>query len=237
MLLYIIRHGDPTYDPDALTPLGHRQAEALGKRLSLAKIDEVYSSPMNRAQQTAQPLCEMLHKKPTILEWTSEALAWDEFTFHDPRFNGGLNWTFHAQTDSYKTPGIIAMGDKWYEAEPFCQSKAKQGWERIGRESDAFLESLGYKRNGLYYEIISPNEKRVAVFCHQGFGTTWLAHLLCVPPVIFWSTFDITHSSVTIIRFQNNKNGRCAPMCVALSDTSHIYAERLPMKFCNEFDI
>lgn len=34
MLFYYIRHGDPIYDPDSLTPLGKRQAEALGKRLA-----------------------------------------------------------------------------------------------------------------------------------------------------------------------------------------------------------
>ena len=237
MLLYVIRHGDPCYDPDSLTPLGKRQAEALGRRLAQSGIDEVYSSPLVRAQQTAAPLCEMLHKKAEILEWTSEALAWQEFTFHDPRYNGGLNWAFHAQTDKYKTAENLALGEKWYEAEPFCQSDAKNGWERIGRESDAFLEKLGYRREGLRYQIVSPSKKHVAVFCHQGFGTTWLAHLLGVPPLVFWSTFDISHTSVTIIRFPNNADGWCAPMCIALSDTSHIYAERLPLKFCNEYYI
>ena len=29
MLLYIVRHGDPIYQPDSLTPLGERQAEAI----------------------------------------------------------------------------------------------------------------------------------------------------------------------------------------------------------------
>ena len=29
MILYYVRHGDPTYNPDELTPLGHRQAEAV----------------------------------------------------------------------------------------------------------------------------------------------------------------------------------------------------------------
>ena len=41
MLFFLIRHGDPIYDPDSLTPLGHRQAEALAKRLSLYGLDEV----------------------------------------------------------------------------------------------------------------------------------------------------------------------------------------------------
>ena len=33
MLLFYIRHGDPVYDPDSLTPLGLKQAEAVAKRL------------------------------------------------------------------------------------------------------------------------------------------------------------------------------------------------------------
>ena len=35
MLFFYVRHGDPVYDPDQLTPLGRRQAEALAKRLCL----------------------------------------------------------------------------------------------------------------------------------------------------------------------------------------------------------
>ena len=31
MLLFFIRHGDPNYFPDQLTPLGHRQAEAVAR--------------------------------------------------------------------------------------------------------------------------------------------------------------------------------------------------------------
>ena len=236
MLLYIIRHGDPIYSPDSLTPLGHRQAEALAKRLSVHGLDEIYASPLIRAQQTAQPTCELLHKQARILEWTSEAQAWSEFTFNDPARGGGLNWVFHIQNDKYKMPELLE-GDKWYDAEPFRQSNAREGYARIKRESDAFLAGLGYAREGLRYRVTAPNDKRVAVFCHQGFGVTWMSHLLGIHPLLFWSTFDITHSSVTIIEFRNNPDGYCAPMCLALSDTSHIYAERLPLEYNNRLKI
>lgn len=53
MLLYIIRHGDPHYPTDSLTPRGVLQAEAVGKRLAAAGITKIYSSPMGRAKQTA----------------------------------------------------------------------------------------------------------------------------------------------------------------------------------------
>ena len=62
MIFYYIRHGDPIYDPDSLTPLGRRQAEAAGKRLSVFGVDKIYASSSTRAIQTSQPTCEMLKK-------------------------------------------------------------------------------------------------------------------------------------------------------------------------------
>jgi len=63
MILYYVRHGDPTYRPDELTPLGLRQAEAVGRRIAQHGIDRVYSSTSTRAYQTAKPLAEILKKE------------------------------------------------------------------------------------------------------------------------------------------------------------------------------
>lgn len=49
MLFFYIRHGDPIYNPNQLTPLGERQAEAVAKRLSLYSIDKIYSSPLQQS--------------------------------------------------------------------------------------------------------------------------------------------------------------------------------------------
>ena len=66
MLLYFVRHGDPTYRPDSLTELGHKQADALAKRLAMHGIDEIYSSSMNRAVLTATPLAKLLNKEIVV---------------------------------------------------------------------------------------------------------------------------------------------------------------------------
>ena len=63
MLFFLIRHGDPIYNPDSLTPLGERQAEAVGKRLALYGVDKIFASTSKRAEQTAVPTCEMLKKE------------------------------------------------------------------------------------------------------------------------------------------------------------------------------
>lgn len=60
MLLYIVRHGDPDYVTDTLTERGKLQAEAVGKRIAASKIDRIFSSPMGRARQTAEPACRIL---------------------------------------------------------------------------------------------------------------------------------------------------------------------------------
>ena len=59
MIFYYVRHGDPIYNPDTLTPLGIRQAEAVAKRLTMHGLDKIYSSTSNRAIMTAKPTCEI----------------------------------------------------------------------------------------------------------------------------------------------------------------------------------
>ncbi len=241
MLLYIIRHGDPIYNPDSLTPKGHLQAAAVAKRLAVHGIDKIYSSPLIRAQQTAQPTCDLLGKEMQIEEWASENLAYKnmsvEMNEKDKRVR---HWVFHQQlTNIYNDETANLNNDNWHTAEVFTKysNDFKGCVQRIADASDEFLARHGYKREGAVYKITEPNDQRIAMFCHQGFGVTWLSHLLGVPPHIFWTSFDLTHSSITIINFKNYENNITKPICLALSDTSHLYKEGLPLKFNNTLDI
>jgi len=237
MLLYIIRHGDPIYNPDSLTEKGVLQAKALAKRLAVNGLDKIFVSPMVRARQTAQPTCELLNIKPEIAEWTSEDLAYRDFSYTDESLENGTDWSFNYPKNNQKTPEILALGDRWYEAEPFCRTKVREGYIRIQQESDKFTEMLGYKRERTLYRILRPSDERVAVFCHSGFGTVWLSYLLSIHPVLFWSSFGLNHSSITVLEFKNTESGMTAPYCLTLSDTSHLYADGLPLEFCNEIKI
>jgi probable phosphoglycerate mutase len=144
---------------------------------------------------------------------------------------GEKDWFFAGQNTKLLEG---AFHSDWYRhAEAAGCLTAKAGYERIQTESDAFIEKLGYKRNGAVYKIHKPSDKRVAVFCHHGMGTAWLSHLLNIPPLIFWAGFNIGHSGVTIIDFENHENGLTAPRCLVLSDLGHIYEARLPMEYNN----
>ncbi|MBR6918177.1 MAG: histidine phosphatase family protein [Clostridia bacterium] len=232
MLLYIVRHGDPDYENDSLTELGALQAKALAKRLALYGLDKVFTSPLGRAKMTAAPVCEALGITPEVLDWASEDEAFKYLSV--PREGGGRTWSFGScRNTDYKIPKAWRYDGKWYEVAPFSDCRAKEGYERIARGSDELLRRLGYERDGDIYRVIRPNDERVAVFCHYGVGTTWIAHLLSMSPAMFWGTFLINHSSFTVIRFPNDKEGYISPMCITLSDSSHLYEAGLPVKFEN----
>ena len=80
MLFYYVRHGDPIYNPDSLTPLGSRQAEAVAKRLALYGVDKIFSSTSNRAIMTATPTSKLLKKEIVPLDFANEGHIWSEFT-------------------------------------------------------------------------------------------------------------------------------------------------------------
>lgn len=226
MLLYIIRHGEPDYATDSLTELGRKQADALADRLCVHGFDEIYSSPLGRAIQTAQPTCERLGIPYKIEEWMSEDLAYDDLSAE--REGGKRDWSFGCQNTKLLEYAGQNERSEWYDNPVFSTCRAAQvGYGRIKHCSDDFLSRLGYRREGKIYRVVAPSDKRVAAFCHHGLGTSWLSHVLSIPPNIFWSSFNIAHSSITVLEFSNNADGRTAPQCVCLSDTSHIYKEGL----------
>ena len=233
MLLYIIRHGDPIYNPDTLTPKGRLQAQALAKRLAVHGLDKVYSSPMGRAVETAQPTCELLGLPLNTEEWTREID--DRFMLTMP--DGSTKFVVNVENTVYRAQDCIDLGKDWHKAEIFGSIDAKKEYELLCEKSDEFLARHGYTREGGVYKITGGNSDRIAVFCHGGFISMWLSHLLGISPHIFMAGIGINHTGVTILDFENRESGYTAPYCLALSDVSHIYKENLPLRFTNYTDI
>ncbi len=237
MIFYYIRHGDPIYDPDSLTPLGERQAEAVAKRLSVYGLDKIYASTSNRAIQTATPTAEILKKEIQLLDFANEAHAWGDLTYKD---ECGRHWLFHVRriVELFNTKEIRNMGDEWYTHPEFDGQDLKKGIDRIYREGDAFFKELGYEHIPYtgQYKVINSNQKRVALFAHQGFGMAFLSCLLDIPYPMFATHFDLCHSSVTVINF-HEENGIAIPVVYTLSNDSHIYKEGLPTNYNNSIRI
>ena len=231
MLFFYIRHGDPIYEPDSLTVLGQKQAEALSKRLAMYGIDKVFASSSNRAIMTAKPTCDLLKKEAEILDFANEGHMWNEFVVER---NGKKKWIFNDAEikDLFADESVISLGHKWYEHEKL--TAYKKGAERVSKETFEFFKSLGYEhiKGTGKYKVLKPNDDRVAFFAHQGFGLAFLSEILGIPYPMFSTHFDLSHSSMTVINF-SEKDGYSMPRILTLSSDSHIYKEGLPTKYCN----
>ena len=234
MLFFYIRHGDPTYNPDALTPIGERQAEAIGRRLARFGLDKIYASSSNRAQQTARPAAELTRKEIVTLDWCKEGHAWTEMAVDTGEGTGKKKWCFSIESirRKFSSPEVLALGDKWYEAPGFPENRFREGVERVNRETDALLLSLGYRhdRENRCYVAENPNDERVALFAHQGFGTLFFSALLDVPYPLFAARFDQSCSGMTVIEFQDD-DGIAIPRMLELSCDAHLYAADLPTEY------
>ena len=236
MLLYFIRHGDPTYQPNRLTPLGRRQAESVGRRLSIHGIDKIYSSDSQRAMETAQPLAEILKKEIVLLPWANEDLAWQVLAPENPEL-GRKVWAFGDERflPLFNSREVRALGDKWYTHPAFAQYPSfETGIERIRREADSLLLELGYRhdRENCCYEAVRPNEDRVALFAHQGFGLAFLSQVLDIPYPQFSTLFDMGHTGMTVLEFAN-KPGPVFPRADQVASDGHLYRDGLPTKYQN----
>ena len=238
MILYYVRHGDPIYVPDQLTPLGMRQAEAVAKRLSLHGIDEIYASSSTRAMQTAQPTAEYNKLEVKLLDWIHESLAYKEMSLPLGQNQTRWCWSHPQYANLFASKEIRDLGDRWYEHPVLQPLKLERCPKRVGGEMDQWMASLGLEHDrekGLYRVTKDIREKRVAFFAHEGVGKVFLSELLDIPYPYIACHFEIKHTDIAAIVFDEIEDGDfkgyARAHVITLSNDSHLYREGLPVKY------
>lgn len=223
MRVYIIRHADPDYENDTLTPAGHHEAIALARRLSGYKLDMIYASPITRAKMTAQYTADLCKIDPIIEDWLIEIPGWEI-----DELNGVPAWDIPGEIFREKTP--FATHETWQQLPYLGGVRFSSYWEDFKQNSDTFIEKHGYKREEGRYRQIEPNDHQIAVFCHNGTALAWLAHLLEIPLPMIWSSFWHAPSAVSTILFEERSHIWAVPRCLSVGDVSHLYEARLPIQ-------
>lgn len=233
MLLFFIRHGDPTYDPNELTPLGRRQAEALARRLARYGLDEIYMSSSTRAMETAKPTCELLKKEATVLDWTNEDHAWAKQAVETQ--DGGRTWAFFLPEykNLFTSREVRDLGDRWYNHPKLKGSSIAEGHLELQAKTREFLKSLGYlwdEERG-QYKNLHLGKNRVALFAHHGFGTNFLSAVLNIPyPQICLKT-NYGHTGMTVIDFGGDDY--VIPQMLTMANDGHLLADNMPACYNN----
>lgn len=218
MRLYLLRHADPDYASDCLTPDGRRQAAALAGRLANEGLTDLYSSPAGRAQETMGYTAERLGLRGQTEPWIDELMG---IRVADP-FLESPPHVFDVSGEWVRRRAAMPTLDDWHTAPPFDDPIVAERVRRIQEGSDEFLARHGYARDGGLYRLERPNRRRLAVFAHNGAGLAWLAHLLAVPVSLMWVSFYLHPASLSVVLFDERNSRHATPRCLALGDIGHL---------------
>ena len=219
MKLIMVRHGDPDYEKDCLTELGHEQAKIAARRLLEEGIEEVYTSPLGRARQTAQAFTELSGIGPAhVLDFMKEI----RFGTEETLYKSGNPWL-----SAWKLigEGHDLQSASWREYPEFADNLATVDVDRIMTEADSWLASLGYEREGLYYRCTNEEEKErtIALFSHGGSSTAFLSRVFNIPfPYMCAILGHMAHTSITVLQFDPKPGLLSMPVAEVMVDARHL---------------
>lgn len=219
MRIILIRHGDPNYEKDCLTELGHKQAEAAAKRLLIEEIDEIYSSPQGRAKETAEYFSKASGIKAIhILDFIREIRYGREGELYDDK------WHPWKGADELMESGQNLQSENWREYPVYKDNFATIDADNIGKETDKWLAALGYVREGLYYRNNRQDnqQKTLAIFCHGGATSAFLAHVLNQTFPYMCALYHFSHTGISVLRFDKTPGSLAMPVLELANDDRHL---------------
>lgn len=211
MKLILVRHGDPDYANDTLTDLGFAQVARLGEAFRGVTVDDLYVSPMGRAQRTCEPIAAALGREPEVLPWLHE-----------------LNGNYEGHLWAWDQPGADILADsaacdryEWRERVPYGPHMARVA-ETFYSSFEKFMAARGYHLEGDRYRLDGADTDRTVVFvCHAGIIQTLLSHLLHVPLPVCYHQTAILPSSRTTLALQSRDSWGVFRL-FGLNDLSHL---------------
>ncbi len=219
MRIVFVRHGDPDYEHDCLTERGHLQAQACALRLRGEGIEEIWASPMGRAQQTALYASRTLGLPIRTLEYMHE-VTWGSRD-GSPLFAGGHPWEI---SDELARQGWNLNRADWREHELFRDNTVLDCVDAVEKGIDEWLASLGYERNGFYYRCVRPDDrqKTVALFSHGGSSAAAIGHILNLPFPYVCAMLHLEFTGITVLRLDRKPGAQALPCMELANDAAHV---------------
>lgn len=231
MKLLIVRHGDPDYEKDSLTPVGWQEAEMLSELLVKVPAKQWYVSPLGRARDTASCTMKKLGREPIVLPWLEEfpsrimrpdvadreMICWDWLP---------QDWTADERFFSF---------EHWHENERMAAGSVKAHYDWVLSQFDALLASHGYVYDGRVYRAEKPNNDTLVFFCHFGLECVLLSRLMHVSPMILWHNMCAAPTSVTTVVTEERRPGTAQFRVLRFGDISHLTRHEAEPSFAARF--
>lgn len=233
MELIIVRHGDPNYTIDSLTPRGKAEAKLLSKKLCKIDVKAFYCSPLGRAKKTASYTLKKLKRKAEILPWLQE------FRGSVTESNGRKNCCWD-RLPSVWCSEPLHYTEKWYDSSVYQNTNVKEEYQKVCDGLDKLLANHGYKHQDKIFKVTNSNHDKIVLFCHFGVEAVILSHILGISPMILWHNTVALPSSVTTLVTEEREKGIATFRMTHFGDTGHLYAGNqspsFMARFCECFD-
>jgi len=219
MRIVFVRHGEPDYEHDCLTPTGVKQAEQVAERLKEEGIEEIWASPLGRAAQTASISSKVLGIPVKTLNCMRE-ISWGS-TDGKPLFAGGHPWEV---VNVLAREGVNLNMPDWRTTPYYSNNSVVGEVDAVAAGVDEWLAELGYRRNGFYYEheVEEDTHRTIAMFSHGGSSCAAIGHILNLPFPYMCAMLHIEFTGITTLRL-DRKKGPCTLPCLELAnDGRHV---------------
>ncbi|MCM1387600.1 MAG: histidine phosphatase family protein [Bacillus sp. (in: Bacteria)] len=237
MRIIFIRHADPDYENDSLTPKGRREAALLSERVSSWKgINEIYCSPLGRAKETASYSLKLLGRDAITYPWLRE------FTYKvdDPTTGRhGVPWDFMPE---YWTQIEDMYGKNDWKSTEIYRSNPDllPAYDEVCTGLDDILHTYGYARYHNYYQTEhkkTPDKQdaTIVMFCHLGVICVMLSHLFGISPVVLFHSLYLAPTSVTVLAAEERIPGKAIFRAQMIGDTRHLYTGDEPVSASGYF--
>ena len=223
MRILMIRHAEPDYSSDTLTPRGRKEAALLARRLAGYRLGDVYVSPLGRARETAACALDPLGREAEVLPWLAEFRG----RYTDPE-TGRLHLPWDMPPRVWSSEPLLLDPEKWVDLPRFSVGNIREIWDETVQGVDALMARYGCRKDGPVWHCDQPHRETITLFCHFGISMAVLARLIDVSPVLLWHRSLTVTSSLTEIISEERVPGELSFRVIRLGDITHLESAGQP---------
>lgn len=220
MEIVLVRHGEPEWvrdglnvDNPPLTERGRRQADCVAESLRGEVFDEIWVSPLIRAQQTVGPLAHERGLDPPQItqDWLEE--------IRNPLWHG----TPRERADAaYAEERRRPAEGRWEGLDG--GERVRDFVDRIHTNAALFFEERGVRPtpHSLPVWTMAEPDRRILLVAHAGTNSVLIGHLLGLATTPWeWERFVLGHASISRLTSYEIGDGHTFGL-VKLSDVEHL---------------
>lgn len=218
MNLIFIRHAEPDYTIDSLTEKGWREAKMLAERTKDWRVDEVYVSPMGRAQDTASFSVKNWDLTPVTYDWLQEFY----YRVEDPETGEQrIAWDF--MPEYFTKQEELHDKNQWFNTKVMKSGDMEKHFEDVNSGLNGILSNHGYKALGKgLFEVEKHSDENIVFFCHLGVSFAMIGYLAQIAPPVLWQGFFVPPTGVMILSSEERDPKRAVFRMQNFGDTKHL---------------